>query len=186
MKSVCVLLGSNMGSNPIFLAETKKIAEHIVNNQINLVYGGGNLGLMGTVADTVLTFGGTVTGVITEELYNRSEAHLNLTNLIIVESMQERKKRMMQLSDGFIVLPGGLGTLEELFEIWNASKLRLHNKPIGLLNTSNYYNKLLEFITHSSENNFLTQEQKEMIFIDNDAGVLLNLMIDSYNYKLRK
>ncbi len=180
MKSICILLGSNIGNDPIYLLETQKIAEHIVNNNIGLVYGGGKLGLMGVLADTVLKFGGTVTGIITQELYNRSEAHLNLTDLVIVESMQERKKRMMQISDGFIALPGGLGTLEELFEIWNALKLRLHNKPIGLLNVNNYYTKLLEFVTHSSENSFLTQKQKEMILINKDSEILLNLLIENY------
>jgi hypothetical protein len=176
MRSICILLGSNTGSNPAYLLETQKIAELIVTNNINLIYGGGKLGLMGVLADTVLQYGGNVTGIITQELYDRSEAHLQLTHLEIVESMQQRKHMMMNMADGFIALPGGLGTLEELFEIWNASKLRLHNKPIGLLNVKKYYNKLIQFINYSSKNNFLTEGQKKMIHIHKNSETLLKLL----------
>lgn len=180
MKSICILLGSNCGSHPNYLLETKKIAELIVNNNINLVYGGGKLGLMGELANTVLKCGGHITGIITQELYDRSEAHLQLTDLVIVESIQKRKSIMMDMSDGFIALPGGLGTLEELFEIWNASKLRLHSKPIGLLNVKNYYNDLIQFINYSSKNSFLTEEQKKIIHVHKNAETLLKLMQDDY------
>lgn len=186
MKSICILLGSSIGSRPEYLLETEKIAKLIVTSNISLVYGGGKLGLMGALADTVLKHGGNVTGIITQELYDRNEAHLKLTNLFIVESMHKRKAMMMDLSDGFIALPGGLGTLEELFEIWNASKLSLHNKPIGLLNTKNYYNKLIQFINYSSRNFFLSDEQKRIIYINKHAKTLLSLMHDHYHLNEEK
>src|SRR3990167_1067887 len=168
MKALCVLIGASFGNNPIYLEAAKQLGKELAKRNITLVYGGGKLGLMGMLADTVLENGGRVIGIITKHLYEQ-EAHLGLSELKIVESMQERKKLMIELADGFMALPGGLGTLEEIFEIWNASKLKIHDRPLGLLNTDNYFNKLIEFVDYSIQAGFLKQESQELIKISGDS-----------------
>lgn len=185
MKVLCVLLGANCGSKSEYIEATKQLAEIIAKNNIKLIYGGGRLGLMGILADTVLEHGGNVTGIITHDLYE-TEAHLGLSDLCMVNSMQERKKEMMEISDGFIALPGGLGTLEEIFEIWNASKLNLHHKPIGLLNTENYFNKLIEFVDYSLDQKFLKEEHRQLIKVEKDPGKLINIMSEKCKNKIIK
>lgn len=176
MESLCVFIGSNLGRNSVYLDSTKQLGKELAKRKIKLIYGGGKLGLMGILADTVLENGGQVLGVITKHLYEQ-EAHLELSELQVVDSMQERKKIMMQLADGFMALPGGLGTLEEIFEIWNAYKLKIHNKPCGLLNIDNYFNKLIEFMEYSIHEGFLKQELFGIIKIINDPIILLSILI---------
>lgn len=180
MTKLCVFIGANLGRNPEYHKMTKQLGKEIAKRNIHLVYGGGKLGLMGVLADTVIASGGKVTGVITKSLYHE-EAHLDLSELQMVDSMQERKKIMIQLADGLIACPGGLGTLEEIFEVWNAVKIKLHNKPIGLLNTDNYFNKLLDFIDYSVKENFLTVESRELIKINDDPSLLLDAITKHEN-----
>ena len=176
MKALFVLIGASLGRSPSYFEATKQLGKELVKQNIKLIYGGGRLGLMGVLADTVLENGGEVAGVITKQLFEQ-EAHLGLSELKIVESMQDRKKIMAQLADGFVALPGGLGTLEEIFEILNAYKLKIHNKPFGLLNIDNYFNKLIEFVDHSIHEEFLKKEYQEIIKISDNPTVLLNALI---------
>jgi len=175
MKALCVMLGANLGVRPEYIEAVKKLGKSLSEKKIKLVYGGGRLGLMGILADTVLQNGGTVTGVITNELCE-NELHFGVTDMHIVESMQERKKLMMQFSDGFMVLPGGIGTLEEMFEVLNAAKLGLHTKPIGLLNSKNYFDKLIEFFDYSIKEDFSKSHIRELIKISSEPDTLLSLM----------
>jgi uncharacterized protein (TIGR00730 family) len=175
MKALCVFIGASFGHDPAYLEAAKQLGEELVKRNITLIYGGGKLGLMGVLADTVLSNGGLVIGITTKHLYAQ-EAHLGLSELHVVDSMQERKKRMAQFADGFIALPGGLGTLEEIFEIWNASKLKLHHKPLGLLNTHYYFNKLIGFVDYSIHEGFLKQAFRELIKISDDPITLLDML----------
>jgi len=176
MKTLCVLLGAGFGENPVYLKAARQLGKELAKRDITLIYGGGKIGLMGVLADAVLENDGKVIGVITKHLYQQ-EAHLGLSELQIVESMQERKKQMIQLAGGFMALPGGLGTLEELFEIWNASKLKVHNKPLGLLNVNNYFNKLIEFLDFSADEGFLKQEFQKLIKVSDNSIALLDILI---------
>ena len=151
----------------------------MVERDITLVYGGAKSGLMGKVADTALEAGGQVIGVITQHLLNQKMVHKGLTKLVIASSMQKRKEQMAALSDAFIALPGGLGTLEELFEVWNGAKINLHTKPLGLLNSKGYFDNLILFIEHIVREGFLSPHQKKLITItDNPLKLLLNLLKD--------
>ncbi len=145
MKSLCVYCGSSSGSDPAYAAAARELGQLLAAQQIELIYGGGRVGLMGTLADAVLDAGGRVQGVIPQSLADREVAHHGLTQLHIVETMHQRKALMAELSDGFLALPGGLGTFEELFEIWTWAQLGMHGKPIGLLNVAGYFD-LLEAI----------------------------------------
>lgn len=176
MKAICVLIGASFGRTPAYLKATQQLGKELAERNIKLIYGGGKLGLMGILADTVLENGGKVVGVITKALYEQ-EAHLGLSELEIVESMQERKKRMVQLADGFIALPGGLGTFEEVFEIWNAAKLKIHDKPFGLLNIDNYFDKLIDFVDYSVNEGFLKQESRELVKVSHNPVTLLDILI---------
>lgn len=185
MKKLCVLVGANFGSKQSYFDETKRLGKEIAKRNITLVYGGGRLGLMGVLADAVLENGGKVIGVITKKLYTL-EAYPNLTDLKIVNSMQERKNMMLQLADALMALPGGLGTLEEVCEFWNASKLKIHTKPIGLLNIDNYFNKLMDFLDYSVQEKFLKLEHRSLIKISNDIHLLLDSMIKNDSLKQEK
>ncbi len=175
MKALCVMLGANLGVRPEYIEAVKKLGMSLSERKIKLVYGGGRLGLMGILADTVLQNGGSITGVITNELCEK-ELHFGVTDMHVVQSMQERKKLMMQFSDGFMVLPGGIGTLEEMFEVLNAAKLGLHTKPIGLLNSVNYFDKLIEFFDYSIKEDFSKSHIRELIKISSEPDTLLALM----------
>jgi len=180
MKSICVFCGSSPGSDKEFAEETKKLAALFLKENIELVYGGGNIGLMGVIAGAMMEGGGKVTGIMPEFLMRREHADLEITKLILVQSMHERKAMMSELSNGFIVLPGGLGTLEEFFEVWTWEQLRLHNKPIGVLNTGGYYDGMIKFLDHSVEKGFLRKEDRDLILIDDDPGQLLVKMQARY------
>lgn len=179
MNTLCVFVSANFGRNPAYLEAIKQLAQGIAERNIHLIYGGGKLGLMGILANTVMENGGKVTGVITQSLYEQ-EAHLGLSKLHVVETMKDRKLMMADLADGFITCPGGLGTLEETFEIWNASKIDLHNKPLGIFNTNHYFDKLLEFIDFSIHEEFLHNKTRELICISDNACKLLDGISDKY------
>ncbi|HSY11085.1 MAG TPA: TIGR00730 family Rossman fold protein [Verrucomicrobiae bacterium] len=173
---LCVFCGSSMGYRPEYRSAAVTLGEIFVERGIELVYGGGNIGLMGVVADTVLAHGGHVIGVIPESLMALEVGHLGLTELRIVGSMHERKALMSDLSDGFIALPGGFGTLEEFCEVVTWSQLGIQSKPCALLNVENYFAPLLELFDQSVREGFLREENRRLVLDDTDALRLLEKM----------
>ncbi len=167
MKNICVYCGSCPGKRPEYIEAACNLAEQLVKNDIGLVYGGASIGVMGAVADAVLNAGGRVTGIIPEALAEKEVLHTGVTELKIVDSMHERKALMAELSDGFIALPGGLGTLEELFEILTWAQLGLHQKPCVLLNINGYYDGLAAFIDHAIEEQFVKEKHRDLLIIAN-------------------
>jgi len=163
IKSLCVYCGSSPGATPVYADAARGLARAMVKQGIALVYGGGNVGLMGIIADEVLRLGGQATGVIPQALLQKELGHKGLTQLHIVKDMHERKAMMADLSDGFIAMPGGVGTLEELFEVFTWAQLGFHQKPIGLLNVDGFYDGLLQFIQHMVSQRFLKGEQAEIL-----------------------
>ncbi len=174
LRRVCVFCGSNPGGRPEYVARARRFGEELVARGIGLVYGGSNVGIMRVVADTVLAGGGEVLGVIPQALVDREKAHHAITRLHIVRTMHERKALMNELADGFIALPGGLGTLEELFEAWSWAQLGSHDKPCGLLNVAGYYDPLLAFLDHAVREQFLRPEHRAMLLVDDEPGRLLD------------
>lgn len=174
MKSLAVFCGSSKGGSPVYIQEAKKLGQELVKRNIGLVYGGSSVGIMGAVADSVLEAGGHVTGVMPDFLDKREVTHKNLTDLIIVDTMHERKATMADLSDGFITLPGGAGTLEEFFEIFTWAQLGLHQKPIGILNINHYYDPLVGLFNHMTTENFLDEKYRSMAIVNEDPGILLD------------
>jgi uncharacterized protein (TIGR00730 family) len=174
VNSLCVFCGSNPGASPAYAEAAARLGRTLAGRGLNLVYGGGRVGLMGVVADAALAAGGTVTGVIPEALATRELAHGDLSDLQVVGSMHERKARMSELADGFIALPGGIGTLEEWFEVWTWSQLGFQPKPCGLLNVAGYYDHLLAFLDHMTAERFLTDIHREMAVVDDDPERLLD------------
>jgi uncharacterized protein (TIGR00730 family) len=179
MKRICVFAGSNSGSRTEYLAAARAMGDALVRHQMGLVYGGARLGLMGAVADKVLAARGHVTGVIPEALVAKEVAHTGLSDLRVVASMHERKAMMGDLSDGFIALPGGLGTLEELFEVLTWAQLRLHRKPCGLLNVCGFFDGLLAFLEHSIDERFVRREHRAMVIVSSSPDSLLE-QFDQY------
>ena len=173
---LCVFAGSSPGANPNYLRQAQKLGALLAKRKIGLVYGGASVGLMGALADAVLEGGGEVIGVIPKSLLAREVAHKPLSDLRIVNSMHERKATMAQLSEGFIAVPGGIGTLEEIFEIWTWGQLGEHEKPCALLNTDNYYSPLLVFIDQVVTEAFLRPAHREMLLVDADPERLLDRM----------
>jgi len=173
VRRICVYCGSNSGSHDDYAAAARDLAAVLVRNDIALVYGGAAKGTMGTLADAVLNLGGAVHGVIPKTLKDKEVAHLNLTELHIVASMHERKSMMADMSDGFIALPGGFGTLEELIEMLTWGQLRFHDKPCGVLNVRGYFDKLLAYVDHMHGEGFLRAENREMLLCDDEAESLL-------------
>jgi uncharacterized protein (TIGR00730 family) len=173
MQRICVYCGSSPGANDAYSAAAQGLAEALVQNDLQLVYGGAHKGTMGILADAVLERGGAVHGVIPQMLEEKEIAHTGLTELHIVTSMHERKSMMAALSDGFIALPGGFGTLEELIEIVTWGQLRFHDKPCGVLNVNGYFNKLLEFLDHMQAEEFLKAENRAMLLSDDDPARLI-------------
>src|SRR5580658_2020359 len=174
MRRLCVYCGSSFGLDPRFQAAAEALGALLARRKIGLVYGGASVGLMGAVADAALEAGGEVIGVIPKSLVARELAHKGLPDLRIVGSMHERKATMAQLSDGFIAIPGGIGTLEELFEIWTWAQLGEHEKPCALLNTDNYYAPLLSFLDKVVSDGFLKPAHREMLLVDSDPDRLLD------------
>jgi len=176
MKKICVFCGSRFGNNSRYRAAASDLGKLLAEKDLTLVYGGGNVGLMGEIANTVLAQGGRATGVIPRFLVEKEVVHEKLSEVRIVESMHERKALMAELADGFIAMPGGFGTLEETVEVLTWAQLGLHKKPIGLLNVDRYFNALYEFFEHMVTENFLHSEHKEMILVkDNPAEMLDSL-----------
>ncbi|HEY8606824.1 MAG TPA: TIGR00730 family Rossman fold protein [Noviherbaspirillum sp.] len=173
MKSLCVYCGSSIGASPRYAEAARALAAAMVADNIALVYGGGNVGLMGVIADEVMRLGGEATGVIPQALMDKEVGHRSLTRLHIVKDMHERKAMMAALSDGFIAMPGGIGTLEELFEVFTWAQLGLHEKPIGLLNVDGFYDGLIGFLGHVVAQRFLRPEQASVLLHEAEAPALL-------------
>ena len=176
MKRVCVYCGSSPGENPAHRESAEQIGALLAARGIGLVYGGGNVGLMGIIADAALEAGGEVIGVIPSALMEKELGHLGATKLHVTTSMHERKQMMADLSDGFIALPGGIGTLEELFETFTWLQLGFHAKPVGLLNVASFYDHLLAFLHHATQEKFFRPEHLDWLLVESDANALLNRM----------
>ena len=176
MRSVCVFCGSSPGGDPAYLAAARAIGREIAGRGLKLVYGGAKVGLMGAVADAALAGGGEVVGVLPKALMIKEIGHPGLSRLEVVNSMHERKARMAELSDGFVALPGGAGTLEEIFEIWTWGQLGFHGKPAGFLNVAGYYNKLAGFLDHTVGEAFVKPVHRDMLIFRDDPTALLDAL----------
>jgi len=176
MKRICVFAGSHPGVNPAFERVAKELGRELVARELDLVYGGSNMGLMGRVANAVLTSGGKAIGVMPTGLFRGEIVHTGLTELHEVATMHERKARMGDLSDGFVALPGGYGTFEEIFEVVSWGQIGLHSKPIGLLNVDDYYTPLIELLNHAQATGFIPANPGELILCERDPSVLLDKM----------
>ena len=176
MKSICVYCGSNAGSKPAYTERAIALGDRIAKEGLQLVYGGGNVGLMGIVADAVLAAGGEVVGVIPEQLVNWEVAHKGVTRLEVVANMHERKKRMFDLSDAFVALPGGFGTLDEMFEMLTWRQLGIGNKPCAFLDIDGFYEPLIGMIDRMVDERFLHAEQRQDLWHGEDIGTMLEWM----------
>ena len=165
VRRLAVYCGSASGSQPVFAEATRATATAMVGHGVDLVYGGGRLGLMGVIADSVLAAGGRVYGVIPQALVDIEVAHLGLTELFTVANMHERKARMTDLADGFLALPGGVGTLDELFEAWSWNALGYHKKPFCLLNVEGFWDGMIEFIDHATQSGFLSAARRQQLLV---------------------
>lgn len=173
MKTLAVYCGAAHGANPIYADAARALAGAMVEHNISLVYGGGKVGLMGVIADEVLRLGGDATGVIPRALMEREVGHAGLTRLFVVKDMHERKAMMSDLSDGFIAMPGGMGTLEELFEMVTWAQLGIHAKPIGLLDVNGFYDGLRAFVRHQVEEGFVRPEHEGLMLAESDPALLI-------------
>lgn len=173
MKRLCVYCGSNAGKDDSYAIAARELGEVLVQSNIGLVYGGSSRGIMGVLADAVLAGGGSVEGVIPQPLLDKEVAHDGLTEMHVVDSMHARKSMMAVLSDGFIALPGGFGTLEEIIEIVTWSQLRFHEKPCGLLNVNGYFNHLLSYLDHAEAEGFLRPEHRTILLVSRQPADLI-------------
>ncbi|MGJ5646811.1 TIGR00730 family Rossman fold protein [Morganella morganii] len=178
IKRIAVYCGSAAGASEIYRLEAVKFARVLVEQGITLVYGGASVGIMGTVADTVLSEGGKAIGVIPALLEGREIAHKNLTELHRVSTMHERKSKMIELADGFVALPGGFGTLEEFAEVFTWSQIGLHQKPVGLMNINNYYDPLLSMISKMTDEQFMQEKYRHMAITETDGNALIRRFRD--------
>ena len=174
MQRICVYCGSSSGGHDGYADAARELAAVLVHYDLELVYGGASVGTMGTLADEVLELGGKVHGVIPQMLEDKEIAHHGLTELHIVTSMHARKSTMAALADGFIAMPGGFGTIEEIIEVLTWGQLRFHDKPCGVLNVLGYFDKLLEYLDHTQKEGFLRAENRAMLLCDDDVAGLLN------------
>ncbi|AXS39900.1 TIGR00730 family Rossman fold protein [Breoghania sp. L-A4] len=174
MKSICVYCGSNPGRRGAYSAAATALGATIARRGLRLVYGGASIGLMGAVADAALASGGHVIGIMPQALVEKEIAHNGLSEMHVVASMHERKRMMADMSDGFIALPGGVGTMEELFEVWTWAQLGHHDKPCGLLDVSGFYEPLETFLDHQVIEGFVRAEHREILKINSDADALLD------------
>lgn len=170
---LCVFCGSSAGNDPVYMEQATRLGEDLAKAGIGLVYGGASVGLMGAVADAALAHGGEVIGVIPHALKQKEIAHQGLQDLRVVDSMHERKALMAELSDGFIAMPGGVGTLEELFEVWTWAQLGYHDKPCALFNVNGFYDGLSAFLAHVVNQAFLREEHRNMVIVQNSVEALL-------------
>lgn len=173
MRRICVYCGSNLGGRSLYTDAARELADVLVRHELELVYGGADRGIMGIIADAVLEAGGKVYGVIPEMLRGKEMAHRGLTELHVVASMHERKSKMAELADGFIALPGGFGTLEEIIEIVTWGQLQFHNKPCGLLNVDGFFDHLLAYLDHANQEGFLRPENRQMLLSEESASGLI-------------
>lgn len=178
IKRIAVYCGSAAGASEIYRLEAVKFARVLVEQGITLVYGGASVGIMGTVADTVLREGGQAIGVIPALLEGREIAHKNLTELHRVSTMHERKSKMIELADGFVALPGGFGTLEEFAEVFTWSQIGLHQKPVGLMNINNYYDPLLSLINKMTDEQLMQEKYRHMAITETDGNALIRRFRD--------
>jgi len=176
LRNLCVYCGSNSGRQPVYLEQARAFGRELARRGIGLVYGGASVGIMGAVADAVLAEGGRVTGIIPDALVRKELAHTGLTELQVVPSMHVRKTRMAELADGFVALPGGAGTLEEIFETWTWAQLGMHQKPCGLLNVAGYYDLLAAFLDHTVAEAFMRPQHRAMLAVAAEPGTLLDLL----------
>ncbi|KJH83378.1 TIGR00730 family Rossman fold protein [Stutzerimonas stutzeri] len=178
LQSICVFCGASTGANPIYREAAIAMGQTLAANGIRLIYGGGAVGLMGVVADATMAAGGEVIGIIPQSLKDSEIGHTGLTRLEVVNGMHARKARMAELSDAFIALPGGLGTLEELFEVWTWGQLGYHSKPLGLLDINQFYSKLSHFLDHLVEEGFVKPRYRDMLQRSESPLTLLQLLGD--------
>jgi hypothetical protein len=184
IKRLCVYCGSSVGNNPIFAKTAETLGVLLAQRNITLVYGGAKVGLMGVIAQSVMQHGGEVIGVIPQFLVDVEVADTSITELHIVKTMQERKTLMSELSDGFVMLPGGIGSLEELFETWTLGQFGHHSKPCGILSIGNYYEHLLKFIDYAVESHFIKSAYRNMLLVDESPHHLLEKLIH-YNAAIK-
>lgn len=174
MRRVCVFCGSSPGARAEYKHAAAEAGDLLARRGLGLVYGGGHVGLMGVLADAAMRAGGEVIGVITQALRDREVAHTGLTELHVVRTMHERKARMAALSDAFLVLPGGIGTLEEFFEVWTWGQLGEHTKPVGIINTAGYYDGLIRFLDQAVAERFLKPKHREMLIVGETPAAVLD------------
>ncbi|MEX3944158.1 TIGR00730 family Rossman fold protein [Paraburkholderia sp. BR10937] len=173
MKAVCVYCGSSPGANPVYTEAAQAFGRALVASNLALVYGGGKVGLMGVIADTVMAGGGRAIGVIPKLLVDKEVGHVGLTELHVVPDMHHRKKMMADLSDAFVAMPGGAGTLEELFEVYTWAQLGYHRKPVGVLNIGGFYDPLMALLDHTVREGFMRQTYRDMLQTDGDPAALI-------------
>ncbi len=182
MKSICVFCGSRTGEMPEYKEAAQTFGKLMAAQDIQLIFGAGKVGLMGVIADAILEAGGSAVGVIPQFLVDREVAHTGLQELIVVESMHQRKKIMAERADAFVILPGGIGTYEEFFEVLTWRHLTLHHKPIGLLNTEGYYTPLKQFLTHTITKGFLAEDIFDILHFDPQPHTLLDALHKRYSH----
>jgi uncharacterized protein (TIGR00730 family) len=171
---ICVFTGSRHGSRPEYAEAAKRLGRLLVERGYGLVYGGGNVGLMNVIANTMLDLGGHVTGVIPDRLVGKEVAHRGLSDLRVVSSMHERKALMAERSDGFIAMPGGIGTMEEFFEVLSWAQLGIHAKPCALLNVNGYYDPLIQFLDHAVSEDFIKPKHRVLMIVEREPEKLLD------------
>ncbi len=182
LKNITIYCGSNFGTTPDYYEAAKQMGKTLADQGLHLIYGGGKVGLMGTIADATLANGGTVTGVIPTFLKQKEVAHLGLTELIETPDMATRKYKMIELADGFIAMAGGIGTLEELYEVLSLLQLRQHAKPIGILNTKGFFTPFLETLQRCADEGFMPQSNMALICVSDDPVELLKQM-ENFEFK---
>jgi uncharacterized protein (TIGR00730 family) len=174
LNRICVFCGTNPGSRPAYGLAARELGRALAESEIELVYGGASVGVMGELADSVQEHGGHVTGIIPQQLMEKEAAHTGIRNLIVVASMHQRKSQMADMSDGFIALPGGIGTLEGFFEILTWGQLGIHAKPSGILNVEGYFDGLTDFLDHAVREGFLTEAHRQAIMVESEPSRLLD------------
>jgi uncharacterized protein (TIGR00730 family) len=186
LSSICVFCGSNAGANPAYLRAAEAVGRGLARRGVRVVYGGGKVGMMGAVADAARAVGGEVVGVIPQAIFDLEIGHTGLDDLRVVGSMHERKALMAELSDAFVALPGGIGTLEELFEVYTWAQLGIHAKPLGLLDVAGYFQPLAGFLDHAVQERFLRPETRTLLAVSEDLDELLAALEASEPVTLRK
>ena len=184
MKRIAVYCGSSKGDEEIYSSHAKELAQIIFDNKLGLVYGGGNVGLMGVIADEMLRLGGEVIGVIPQKLVEYEVAHQGITEQIVVKDMHERKMKIFEISDACIAMPGGVGTMEEIFEAFTWTQLGFHRKPVGVLNVNGFYDLLDALLNNMVQHKFLKQEHKEVLLFDDNCKSLVDRLVNyQFSYK---